>query len=499
MAIGSPSANSSERDRTVRVLPQSFLYLTYPFLYDGEEFESLKPSVDGATWSSEKKNLVLWKEEAFGEEDLLPYVQRYLNPPPGVPATACIWIMNGDALQSPDGLGTKASWSLHTPKHDIRFDILGVELLLFRAGVGFLSFRVRCFNDSEEDWIDFLHFGRYINKKHGVTVRLERRTGKDQVIPHFPPQAGGVAAHPGGEGLLSEIIASILRTTGGGREDWWREVFVAGQMVPYAALFADGLTQAETGLLLFRLRHFFGMQQLMRPAPEDLGLHNPSLLPYSEGQWFVFSLDGTAFVAANPPDTVFLTQTMPDHLRDRYFLLFLIVLHQRFVLMDLSDRVAGEWLRGDELKRATAFEQIRDALLKFTARGYFSQVMQTEHHHAVYRRWQGTFQVELLYREVNDEVREMHGSLMLRRTEKLQELAEEQRQRDEAEARVREEQDRRMESWFARITFLLGVPAVILGFLQTEAAVGMEVSLVAAAAALVLGAVAMYLKDRFFP
>ncbi|MGA9120755.1 MAG: hypothetical protein WB699_15425, partial [Bacteroidota bacterium] len=457
----------------------------------------LKTSADSAAWSSEKKRIDLWNNETFGEEDLLPYVQRYLNPPPGVPATACVWIMKGDALQSPEGLGTKAAWSLHTPRHEIRFEILGVEMLLFRAGIGFLSFRVRCFNETEEDWMDFLHFGRYIKKKHGVTVRLERKIGKDQVVPYFPPQAGGAGAHPEGEGTFSDIITAILKTSGGDRPEWWREVFVAGQMIPYAAIFADGLSPDDTSLLLFRLRHFFGMQQLMRPAPEDLSLSNPSLLPYSEGQWFVFSLDGTAFIAANPPDTVFLKQTMPDHLRDRYFLLFLIVLHQRFALMDLSDRVAHEWLRGDELGRAAAFERIRDALLQFTARGYFSQVMQTEHHHTVYRRWQDTFQVELLYREVNDEVREMHGSLMLRRTEKLQELAEEQRKRDEAEAKVREAQEKRVESWFARITFLLGVPAVVLGFLQTEAAVGMPVSLAAAGAAFVLGAIAIYLKEKY--
>ncbi len=483
----------------MRVLPQSFAYLTFPFLFDEAEFEGLKTSADISVWASDKKRIEVWKEEAFGEEDLLPYVQRYLNPPPGVPPTACVWTMKGDALQSTEGLGTKGSWYLHTPKHDIRFEIRGIDLLIFRAGIGFLSFNVRCFSETEEDWMDFLHFGRYINRKHGVALRLERKTGKDQTSPFFPGPAGGTAAHPDGTGTMLEVISGILNSIKDVQPGWWREVFVSGQMLPYAAMFADQMNDDDTRLLLFRMRHFFGMQQLMRPSPEDLAFNNPTLLPYSEGQWFVFSLDGTAFVAVNPPDTVFLKQTMPDHLRDRYFLLFLIVLHQRFVLMDLSDRVAHEWLHGDELARASAFEQIRDALLKFTARGYFSQVMQTEHHHAVYRRWQETFQVELLYREVSDEVREMHGNLMLRRTEKLQELAETQRRHDEQEAKQREEQERRVEKWFSRITFLLGGPAVVLGFLQTEAAVGLPLSIAAAIGAVLVGALAMYLKERYFP
>lgn len=481
----------------MRVLPQSFAYLTFPFLFDEERFEELKSAADAAAWTSDKKRIEIWKEEAFGEEDLLPYVQRYLNPPPGVPPTACVWTMKGDALQSNEGLGTKGTWNLHTPRHDVRFEIRGVDLLMFRAGVGFLSFNVRCFSDAEEDWIDFFHFGRYINRKHGVHLRLERKTGKDQTAPFFPGPSGGTATHADGTGTMLEVITGILRSLGGDAPEWWREVFVSGQMIPYAALFADQLNSEDSALLLFRMRHFFGMQQLMRPAAEDLSFSNPTLLPYSEGQWFVFSLDGTAFVAANPPDTVFLKQTMPDHLRDRYFLLFLIVLHQRFVLMDLSDRVAHEWLHGDEFSRATAFADIRDALLKFTARGYFSQVMQTEHHHSVYRRWQDTFQVDLLYREVSDEVREMHSDLMLRRTEKLQELAEAQRKRDEQEAKQRQEQEQRVEMWFSRLTFLLGIPAVVLGFLQTMAAVGWELSLEGALGALVLGGLAMYAKEKF--
>jgi hypothetical protein len=480
----------------VRFQPQSFYLLTYPFLFDPTTFEQRRSAIDAAVWSTEKKTLTLWKGDSFGEEDLLPYVQRYLNPPPDVPATVLVWNMTADAMQSPEGLGTKASWTLHTPNRDIRFEIKAVKTLLFRVGVGFLSFQVRPLSDNEEEWIDLMHFGRYADRKDRVTLKLERKTGKDQVSPFFPPSAGGIAEHPEGQGTMMQVIRGILMAGETTASPWWREVYVTGQCVPYAALFVDTIDDPGVRVLLFRMRHFFGTQQIIRPAEADLDPDHSSLFPYSEGQWFVFSLDGSAFVAANPPDTPFMTVTMPHHLRDRYYLLFLMVLHQRFALMELSERVAGEWLHGDAIARAAAFGNIRDSLLEFTARGFFSQVMQTEHHHTIYRKWQDKFQVELLYREVSDEVKEMHGALLLQRTDELQKLAQEQRKHDEEEEKQRQEQEKRMETWFGRLTFLLGGPALALTFVQTVAAVGFMTTIGWFSGALFLGTLAILLRSR---
>ena len=484
----------------MRVQPQSFFLLTYPFLFDPDSFEQRRTLVDAAAWITEKKSLTLWKGDTFGEEDLLPHVQRFLNPPPGVPATVLAWNLTADAMQSPEGLGTKASWKLCTPNRDIRFEIKAVKLLMFRVGVGFLSLQIRPVDDTEEEWLDLMHFSRYADRKNRVTIQLERKVGKDQVLPYFPPSAGGVSTHPEGKGTMMELVTGILSAGSlPDAERWWREVYVVGQFIPYAAFFADDMTDEATEALLFRFRHYFGTQQMLRPAPADRDPNHPSLFPYSEGQWFVFSLDGTAFVAVNPPSTPFMQVTMPHHLRDRYYLLFLMVLHQRFALMELSERVATEWLNGDALQRAVAFGRIRDSLLEFTARGFFSQVMQTEHHHTIYRRWQETFQVELLYHEVSDEVREMHGALLLQRTEKLQELAEVQRLHDAAEEKQRQEQEKRMETWFGRLTFLLGGPALALTFVQTVAAVGFSTTLIWFACALALGSVAIAVRGRFKP
>ena len=92
--------------------------------------------------------------------------------------------------------------------------------------------------------------------------------------------------------------------------------------------------------------------------------------------------------------------------------------------MMLSSKVAMNWLtesnKHDNRQREQIFEEIRNQLLIFTARGYFTQVMQREHHHRCYRQWHQVFQIEQLYQEVNDEVRDMYEYTLMQQTRRLE-------------------------------------------------------------------------------
>ena len=122
--------------------------------------------------------------------------------------------------------------------------------------------------------------------------------------------------------------------------------------------------------------------------------------------------------------------------------------------MSLSQQVAEVWPRVKDQARVEDFEPIRDALLEFTARGMFTQVMQREHHHRCYRKWQEIFQIKELYEEVRDEVREMHDFLRMKRAEETLRLAED-----------REERETRIEKRLKYLGLIFGVPALIIGFL----------------------------------
>jgi len=251
-------------------------------------------------------------------------------------------------------------------------------------------------------------------------MQAHKRTGFDKETqtpvysPFFPEPCGGIEKHPEANGVLSEILTSLLNNGVIYRfpQQWWREIFIPGQMLPFAAIFVNEISEEHVPHLLYKLHNFFHSGQGNSPSEDDLKPDYHARLRYDQNQWFNFSLEGGTFLAVNPPDTPFFNQTLPNHLKESYFLLFLIALHQRFALMMISERVAQNWLiKSDKaavIKREEIFEDIRSQMLLFTARGYFAQVMQREHHHRCYLKWQEVFQTERLYREISDEIREIH-------------------------------------------------------------------------------------------
>jgi hypothetical protein len=240
--------------------------------------------------------------------------------------------------------------------------------------------------------------------------------------------------------------------------DWWDEIFIQGQLLPYVGLFLSGnVTRDQLQLLVYRIRNFFHSRQEIHPSSEDVRLNHPAVLAYGENQWFLFSLEGGSFFAYDVPDKPFFHETLPDHLQNIYFLVFIIALHQKFVMNMLTNEVAQNWVTEngalDDDKREQAFGYIRDAVLAFSARGYFAQVMQLEHHHRYYQRWQEIFQTARLYRELRDEVNDMFDYLMLQRQERLQRIAEGQ-----------EKRTRRLERLISVIACMVGLPILGLTF-----------------------------------
>jgi hypothetical protein len=361
-----------------------------------------------------------------------------------------------------------------------------VQLALFKVGVGLLTVRVSPESHDISDWLTFLSVFRHVRGQRSNSVRAQKRgrdseTGIIRELPFFPEPAGGTDLPDDSDGQrhFIEILDALLHTADlpNNEGQWWQEVFIPEQTLPFATLFVDGLTPDQIPPLIYKLRNFFPSWQGPNPAPEDLRLDNPTLIPYAANQWFIFSLDGGAFLACDAPreiprDREFFMKTLPDHLRDQYFILFVLVLHQRFLLMSLSQQVAETWPKVRSEAKVKDFEPIRDTLLEFAARGMFTQVMQREHHHRCYRKWQEVFQIKDLYDEVRDEVREMHDFLRMKRAEEILALAEDQRTKLEAQAEADAERERRevarerrIELRFKLITLVFGVPALVIGFL----------------------------------
>lgn len=423
----------------------SFICFVYPFVFDSQKFDSLSGAI--ACAKVPQKQQLIWEPSTFPTEEVLFHVSRYLNPTDGSTPTAVVWRLS-DAVR--DRFGLRARWQLISPQGEIEFrfgsrgeDGQGqnhstVKLILFRVGVGFLTLQIQPTTNHLRDWLNFLHYFRFLEGQRGTRVAAQRRVGKDEWENYFPEMAGGFASQSTYK--FGDMVREFLHTVS--PEIWWREIFVRGQMLPFASLYVDDLLPEKTPQLLYKLQNFFHSEQGENPAPEDLDPQHQDWLPYAQGQWFVFALEGGSFLAVNSSTEQFFRETLPQHLRQEYFLLFLLTLHQRFALMSILEQVADSWVT-DEETRLQQFEQIRDRLLWFTARGYFAQVMQRAHHHRCYCQWQQVFQLKQLYQEVNDEVREMQEYLTLQYLRRLEaaEKESERRRNEEREQRAAAEKE----------------------------------------------------------
>ena len=475
----------------MNVLEGSLIRFSYAFAFDGASFDARRLQVDRASWPEHRG---LWESQPFATDDFLPQAARYLDRDAAIP-TGALWQLGSAPLQSVSGLGggrkiPQANWYLRVRKRELPFELVNVRLALFRVGMGFLTFTAQPTGNEIGQGHDFLSFFRFTRGQRGIGIGARRAVpqGADltqkEAIPFFPEMAGGTTRHRDGTGVTDDLIAGLMRTAQCDEDaaQWWRDVFVPGQLIPYAAFLVDDVSPEDIAALVYRTRNFFHQRQEIRPGADELS--GDWLQPYVKDQWFTFSLEGGTFVAANPPQTEFFRHTLPDLLRRAYFTLFLLAMHQRAAFTEFNDRIAQHWLTAkDETTRRArddAFELLYEDILAFSARGQFAQVSQRQHHHQYYTHWHRTLQIDTLYQEVRDNVASMHEHLQAQRTFRL-------------EHRIN------------MLAALLGAPGLVLSFLGinlygiTSEAEGLpwgSAALVAFGGGLLLGAAALWLMRR---
>jgi hypothetical protein len=479
----------------------SFVRLVHPFLFAPRTFGERCKAVDDANWSGDRGKINVWENNPpeLPEWHLLPHIARYVVPGGEAPS-ARFWRLGPSALESRAGLLSAASWSAVWHRGEERFRLERVELVLFAVGVGVLSLCTKPESKEPDRWHDFVHFTRYLRGGNAVKIRIDRHTKAGVDESFFPQPAGGAARlDPMGRGYLADVVAALVETAtiDGDLPKWHEEGFVSGLLIPYSALYFDGVSAAEIPERVYRARSFFYAAQMLHPSAEDRRLdQNSALLPFGSLIWLATSVEGGTFLAFDAPRHDFWRRRLPDHLANEYFLLFLLALHQRLALMALSDEVAGRWPMlpqvSDAEKREQAFREIRDKLLAFTARSYFAQVMQREHHHRVYRRWLETFQIERLYAEVSAEIREMFEYSLLRRTERIAALQQEAADRD----RARQEKVDLLERRLGQLAFILGPPGLVVGFLGATGGVHWMVALELTALGMLAGILSLIAVNR---
>jgi hypothetical protein len=174
----------------------------------------------------------------------------------------------------------------------------------------------------------------------------------------------------------------------------------------YVALFVFGADPADVPAILFRVKHCFHTRQQLSPSAEQLDEMQRDLLYYADGQSFFATLQGSGFVAFDPPAVTFVQSTLPVRIRNVYQLLFHLVTFQRFALIAISDSILHRSRESDSgsAHMGRQYRAVYRDFLEFMVRGRFVHVSQSDQHRRYYEYLLRTYQVDALFADLRDEV-----------------------------------------------------------------------------------------------
>ncbi len=396
------------------VRQNSFTHFIYPFQFDAESFADRVHAVESAHWQRTQGPTHVWQTARLPKEDMLAYVADNVNPRDGVSAIGRFWKLS-DAWHIAI---SSADWQLETPRGKIPFQLAGgkksshsAALALFHNGVGLLTVRAQPRTGQLAEWLNFQHSFRFLGGRREVFARAEA-TGEAHAFLQNSRRkqeldtSGDKDAHVSFDDVLESLLGSAAIE--GETISWWREVFIPGRLLPFAAFFVDGVPEQEQPQVLYRARRLFYFDQKgVRPSPSDLSTDNPSLLPYSAKQWFVVGREGACFVAFDAPDVEFTRSELPAHLAGIYLFCYLFALHQRFGLLKLIEALTKSRLPANQAdpEPQESMAKILESFLAFSACSYFSEIAQSDNHHRYFQACRRALQVEQLYEELGEKLR----------------------------------------------------------------------------------------------
>ncbi|MGF1614485.1 MAG: hypothetical protein ACFCVA_11415 [Gammaproteobacteria bacterium] len=139
----------------MRLSAHSFAIFVYPFCFERARFTDRVSVGDRDSLAVGDQAWPIWARRCFPRDDFLRHVADYLNPPPGMPTTACLWSLEERVLTSFNGLGLRvgalslclrhrcrvqdaAAAPVSVPEGALPLVVAGIDLALFGVGMGYL-------------------------------------------------------------------------------------------------------------------------------------------------------------------------------------------------------------------------------------------------------------------------------------------------------------------------------------------------------------------------
>lgn len=138
------------------------------------------------------------------------------------------------------------------------------------------------------------------------------------------------------------------------------------------------------------------------PSPNEMELKkNPYIYHSFKNIYFGFSLNGGAVLAWDS-GVGFIKEQLKSRIRDAYFKLFFIAIHQQMLAHRFGNFI-GKIAKGKKKK----IRILRQLFFEFTIKCWFTMVSNNKMYNRVYQRWRHVLQVEPLFEEIRREVEEM--------------------------------------------------------------------------------------------
>lgn len=390
----------------------SFSFFLEPVEISAHSYASIvgslrqKRECNGPTWEPFK---------GFHLDAMSPQVRSAFQVDELPPVTA--WSLSDEARSR---LLLDREWTLRFDlgARDIAFrfgdDPFAVLLVLFEPGCALFVVNVAPTSHAVADWLDFM--SAFSN---GDPIRgSELIAPSGESSPTTPDWAGASLRVP-------ELLHHFFMETGAAPEDCqsFKPAFFLDRLIPFFALYFDNTVlsqhQAE---VLYRLRHHLSSSRRLPDNFERRHLHDETdLVPGGTG--YVLCARSHGGLVCFGSDEISKPDMEPDYLWQEFLPLHLFALAQRCCIASISERMTGQWLptRRQSLGvQQKAFEKIREDMLHFRARLYFSHASHRQMPTQYYRRLQSALEVDRMFAEVQSAVAEMHDYLNAKRTERFQ-------------------------------------------------------------------------------
>lgn len=315
--------------------------------------------------------------------------------------------------------------------------ITAFELFLFETQVGFLVYELQYSKGTSIDSV--INGNYYIKKLYGDECRLhyKRRTGEDQSFDEYL-DLGDLSFD-----LLCNLCVTTFFESAAGRDEDPRPLnaLVYTGIVLERSFIQDGENpEALIQEYLFRMRRSFKESYKSSAFEFDIN-NNPEIMQFFDNSYWGVSLEGLANIVHLVDDKTtndFFTGTYFGYLGNTYFYIYMLALHQRYVLLQLSIEVS---MLPDSLEQYMSMTQttehgvpslslLRERIAFSIMRCLFRQVSNVNHHAKLYEAIRKTLGIEDLLEELHFEIEVLSSLAELKENkEAIKRREEEQRQK----------------------------------------------------------------------